>query len=76
MTLRQERGGWKIARNSKGRLRTSEKTVSIKIRLEESTAGQLRDMAEQLDVPMASIIRFGIELALEKASKDTKEREK
>ena len=57
-----------IVRDSKGRLRTNEKTVSIKFALEESTAVQLRAMAEQLDVPMASIIRFGIELALEKVS--------
>ena len=59
-----------IARDSKGRLRTSEKTVSIKVKLEESKAGQLRDMAEQLDVPMASIIRQSIIKALEELSKD------
>ena len=57
-----------IARDSKGRLKTKVETVSIKIRLEKNIAGQVRDMAEQLDVPMASIIRFGIELALEKVS--------
>jgi len=54
-----------IARDSKGRLRTSEKTVSIKFALEESTAVQLRAMAEQLDVPMTSVIRQGISLVLE-----------
>lgn len=63
-------GGLRIARDSKGRLSTNEITVSIKIRLEESTADQLRDMAEQLDVPMASIIRQGIIKALEELSKD------
>jgi predicted DNA-binding protein len=63
-------GCLQIARDSKGRLSTNEITVSIKIRLEESTADQLRDMAEQLDVPMASIIRQGIIKALEELSKD------
>jgi predicted DNA-binding protein len=63
-------GCLRIARDSKGRLSTNEITVSIKIRLEESTADQLRDMAEQLDVPMASIIRQGIIKALEELSKD------
>lgn len=65
-------GGLRIARDSKGRLSTNEITVSIKIRLEESTADQLRDMAEQLDVPMASIIRQGIVKALEELSKEAK----
>lgn len=54
-----------IVRDSKGRLRTNEKTVSIKFALEESTAVQLRAMAEQLDVPMTSVIRQGISLVLE-----------
>lgn len=31
-------------------------------------------MAEQLEVPMASVIRFGIELAIDKVSKETKQR--
>jgi len=40
--------------------------------LPKSVAGQLRDMAEQLDVPMASIIRQGITKALEELSKEAK----
>lgn len=70
--VRQEMGSWRIARDSKGWLRISEKTVSIKVKLEQSTEGQLRDMAGQLDVPMASIIRQGIIKALEELSKEAK----
>ena len=69
---RQERGCLRIARDSKGRLRTSETTVSIKFALEKSTAGQLRAISEQQGVPMASIIRRGIIKALEELSKEAK----
>ena len=69
---RRYRGCCRIARDSKGWLRISEKTVSIKVKLEQSTEVQLRDIAGQLDVPMASIIRQGIIKALEELSKEAK----
>lgn len=39
------------------------------MRLEESTAGQLKEVAERLEVPVASIIRQGISMVLEEISK-------
>lgn len=62
----------RIARDSKGRLSTNEKTVSLKIRLEESTAVQLKALSEQLGLPIASIIRQGIHMVLHDLSEESK----
>lgn len=59
-----------IARNSKGRLATKEETVSIKVKLDKSTAEQLRICAEELGVPMATIIRHGISKVYEEVFKE------
>lgn len=62
----------RIARDSKGRLSTNEKTVSFKIRLEESTTVQLKALSEQLGLPIASIIRQGIHMVLHYLSEESK----
>lgn len=50
-------------RSGKGRLRVSEgvETVDIKVRIESKVAEELRLVAKRLGVPMAKIIREGIE---------------
>ncbi|WP_180270827.1 ribbon-helix-helix domain-containing protein [Sporanaerobium hydrogeniformans] len=42
------------------------------MRLKESTAGQLKDLSEQLGLPIASIIRQGIHIALHDLSEESK----
>ena len=49
-----------IARSSKGRLITKDETVSIKIRLDKTTAKQLHEVADELGIPIAAVIRQGI----------------
>jgi Leu/Phe-tRNA-protein transferase len=61
-----------IARSSKGRLITDEKTVSIKVRLDKGTAEQLRKCADELQVPMATVIRQGISKVYEELLKESK----
>lgn len=53
-------------RSGKGRLRVKSgvETVDIKVRLEEEIAKELRLVAKRLGVPMAKIIREGIEVRL------------
>ena len=58
--LKSERRWLQIARSSKGRLITDEETVSIKVRMDKGTAEQLRKCAEIMKVPMATVIRQGI----------------
>lgn len=54
-------------RSGKGRLRVDEgvKTVSIKVRVVEEVARDLKQAAKILGVPMAKIVRDGIENRLE-----------
>jgi predicted DNA-binding protein len=53
-------------RSGKGRLRVAEgmRTTDIKVRLDEVLAGDLRSMAKRLGVPMAKIVREGVEIRL------------
>lgn len=55
-------------RSGKGRLRVSEgvETVDIKVRLDADMGSTLREVAKRLGVPMAMIIREGIEIRLER----------
>lgn len=63
----------RIARSSKGRLKTHEETVSIKLRLDKTTAEQLRECAEKRQVPMATIIRQGISRIISEELQEEKE---
>ena len=63
---RWQRGCWGIVRSGKGRLRADigVKTVDIKVRVETTVAVELRQVAKRLGVPMAKIIREGLEARL------------
>ncbi|MSU02338.1 ribbon-helix-helix domain-containing protein [Tissierella sp. DSM 105185] len=61
-----------MGRSSNGRLKTNEKTVSIKVRLPESTITQLRKLSKEQEVPTANIIRQGIDLYLKGQAKESK----
>lgn len=64
-------------RSGKGRLRVAEgvQTVDIKVRVDEVIAGELRSMAKKLGVPMAKIVREGIEIRLEQLQSQENEQE-
>ena len=51
-------------RSGKGRLRVASgvETVDIKVRLDADMARTLREVAKRLGVPMAKIVREGIEI--------------
>lgn len=53
-------------RSGKGRLRVGRdcETVDIKVRVEKEVAEELSDLAKGLGVPMAKIVREGIEIRL------------
>lgn len=59
-------------RSGKGRLRVDRGggTVSIKVRVEVGMAEELRKQASRLGVPMAKIVREGIETRLEELQAD------
>lgn len=63
---RWQRGCWGIVRSGKGRLRVGNgvTTVDIKVRLEADMGATLRYMAKRLGVPMAKIVREGLEIRL------------
>lgn len=54
-------------RSGKGRLRVAEgvQTADIKVRLDADMGSTLREVAKRLGVPMAKIIREGLEIRLE-----------
>lgn len=54
-------------RSGKGRLRVGVgvETVDIKVRVSSERVEELRDASERLGVPMARIVREGIEIRLE-----------
>lgn len=54
-------------RSGKGRLRveSGSGTVDIKVRLDADMARTLREVAKRLGVPMAKIVREGVEIRLE-----------
>lgn len=62
-----QRGCWGIVRSGKGRLRVESgvETVDIKVRVSSEVAEELRLVAKRLGVPMAMIVREGIEVRLE-----------
>lgn len=64
-------------RSGKGRLRVSKgvDTVDIKVRLDEVLAGELRSMAKKLGVPMAKIVREGIEIRVRELQAQENEKE-
>lgn len=59
-------------RSGKGRLRVSEgvETVDIKVRVSSDVAEELRLAAGRLGVPMAMIVREGIEVRLEQLNEE------
>lgn len=65
-------------RSGKGRLRVESgvETVDIKVRVEVEVAEVLREVARKLGVPMAMIVREGIEIRLEQLQAQIQENEK
>lgn len=51
-----------MGRDSKGRLRTDEPTVSVKVRLDKDTSTKLEEASGKLQVPKAEILRRGVHM--------------
>ena len=60
-------------RSGKGRLRVDSgvETVDIKVRVSSEVAEELSLVARKLGVPMAKIVREGVEIRLEQLQTDT-----
>lgn len=69
---RRCRGCWGIVRCGKGRLRVDVgvETVDIKVRVSSEMVEELSEVAERLEVPMARIVREGIEIRLEQLNEE------